>query len=232
MINPEEEWIRFDGAYTPIVRLDKFKLANDIIKSRSIILSEDELLEKLRILLLKKGRLSGIIIDEEELLPSSSVYRSRFGSLLRVYSLIGYNPKTDYTWIETNKYLKTFSSEITQTVIKNIRLSNGWISDLSPNGVLHVNDEFTLSVQVARCQRTGPRSLRWKIKFNDSFSPDINIAVRMDSQNQTAVDYYIFPSIDVLQNHILLKENNPISCELYRFDNLNFFYRLVKRTVL
>lgn len=52
--NPEEDWIRYDGAYTPIVSVEKFNRANEIIRARAARLSEDELLEKLRVLLRKK----------------------------------------------------------------------------------------------------------------------------------------------------------------------------------
>ena len=54
------------------------------------------MLKMLQDVLDKEGFLSGIIIDEEEDIPSSSAYRSRFGSLLRAYQLIGFNPKRDY----------------------------------------------------------------------------------------------------------------------------------------
>lgn len=47
VINPEEDWIRYDGAYTPIVSVEKFNRANEIIRARAARLSEDELLEKL-----------------------------------------------------------------------------------------------------------------------------------------------------------------------------------------
>ncbi|MDR1844955.1 MAG: recombinase family protein [Citrobacter amalonaticus] len=227
--NPESEWIRFDGAYKAIVSKDKFDRAREIINSRSVFISEDELLEKLHSLLLKKGRLSGVIIDEEEMLPSSSIYRARFGSLLRVYSLIGYNPKTDYSWMDTEKYLKGFNSEITKTVIHNIYLSDGWVSDSSESGFLKVNDEFTLSLQSVRCQRTSPTSLRWRIRFSHIVSPDISIAVRMDSLNKSMVDYYIFPSVDLLCRNLLLKEQNNLCFELYRFDTLQPLYQLIKR---
>ncbi|WP_426575872.1 recombinase family protein [Xenorhabdus stockiae] len=232
IINPEEEWIRCNGAYQSIISHDKFKQANDIIKSRTLIFTEEELLEKLHLLLQKKGRLSGLIIDEEELLPSSSVYRSRFGSLLRVYKLVGYNPKTDYSWLETKKYLNGINANITESIIKNIYLSDGWISDSPETGILKVNDEFTLTLQVARCQKISPENFRWKIKFDHMFSPDVNIAVRMDSFNQSIVDYYIFLSIDIILGNHYLKKKNPFSFELYRFDTLNTFYQLIKRTTI
>jgi len=59
-----------------------------------------ELLDALRAILERQGLLSGLIIDEEDSLPSSSAYLSRFGSLLRAYRLIGYEPDRDYSYIE------------------------------------------------------------------------------------------------------------------------------------
>lgn len=229
VINPEDEWIRYDGAYEPIVSIEKFNLAKEIIKSRSIVMSEDELLEKLRLLFLRKGRLSGLIIDEEELLPSSSVYRTRFGSLLRVYSLVGYNPKTDYSWLEIKNRLKSINSDATEDIIQNIYLANGWVSDASDMGVIKINDEFTLSIQTARCHKTAPGRRKWKIKLQHILSPDINIAIRMDSTNKSVVDYYMFPSFDLNIRRNILKETNPFSFELYRFDSLHLLYKLVKR---
>ena len=36
-------------------------------------------------------------------MPSSSVYRTRFGSLVRAYQLIGYSTGRDYRYIEVNR---------------------------------------------------------------------------------------------------------------------------------
>jgi hypothetical protein len=51
------------------------------------------LLTLLQTVLTEEGSLSGLIIDERDGMPSSSLYRHRFGSLLRAYSLIGYLQK-------------------------------------------------------------------------------------------------------------------------------------------
>lgn len=60
--------------------------------------------------------------------------------------------------------------------------------------------------------------------------PDISIAIRMDSLNKSPIDYYIFPSIDEVYNHLSLKEKNTFGLELYNFNTLNPFYHLVRRT--
>ena len=83
--NPPEMWIRADGAFEAIVDPQLFYVAQGIIRERSWKYSDQELLDKLKSLHQKHGLLSGIIIDESDFTPSSSVYQNRFGSLLRAY---------------------------------------------------------------------------------------------------------------------------------------------------
>lgn len=104
--NPIEEWVRVDSAFEAIVPQALFNAAQSIIYQRSARLSDDEMLERLKILLKEKGKLSGIIIDEAENCPSSSAYSSRFGSLLNTYTLINYKPERDYHYVEINRLLR------------------------------------------------------------------------------------------------------------------------------
>ena len=45
-------------------------------------------------------------INEQDSMPSSAAFRNRFGSLIRAYQLIGYTPRTDYSFVEINRYLR------------------------------------------------------------------------------------------------------------------------------
>jgi DNA invertase Pin-like site-specific DNA recombinase len=73
-----------------------YELVNFKAKSRqgrylgSYRLSNEEMLEKLRALLAKRGNLSEHIINRSRTLPAASTYRKRFGSLLTAYHLIGF----------------------------------------------------------------------------------------------------------------------------------------------
>ena len=95
-------WIRSASAFEAVVERDVFNAAQSIIQARSFRMTDAEMLESLRAVLASKGLLSGIVIDESDMLPSSSAYRSRFGSLLRAYELVGYTPERDYRYIATN----------------------------------------------------------------------------------------------------------------------------------
>jgi DNA invertase Pin-like site-specific DNA recombinase len=106
VVNPPDRWVRADGAFDAIVEVDFFEAAQRIINERCRRYTDDEMLGRLNSLYGEKGWLSGLVIDEAEGMPSSSVYRSRFGSLVRAYQLIGYSTGRDYRYIEVNRTLR------------------------------------------------------------------------------------------------------------------------------
>lgn len=229
--NPQEQWVRCDGAWEPVVSIEKFEAAKGIIEARAVRYSDDELLDKLRHLLKLRGRLSGIMIDEEELFPSSSIFRSRFGGLVRAYSLIGYHPKHDYSYLDIKKQIAEHNLSFIENLVRDIYQYGGW-GVVQEDGSLYINDEFYISTNPVRCQRLSSGKLRWKIQFNLLNSCDVMIFPRMDSTNNTVVDYFMFPAIDVLHNDLILHESNGFILELYRFDDLSCLESLVKRTKL
>lgn len=92
VINSPEMWVRSNGAFDAVIDRQLFDGAQAIIAERSYRMPDEAMLGALGSLLKKRGHLSGILIDEANDLPSSSAYRTRFGSLLRAYMLIGYVP--------------------------------------------------------------------------------------------------------------------------------------------
>ena len=93
-----------------------------------------------------------------------------------------------------------------------------------------INDEVKMSVVISRCFMNKTRK-RWRIRFERKFSYDICIVVRLDSQNVNTKDYYIFPSIELLDNQFVFEELNPYQLEFYRYDDLIPFLQILKRDV-
>lgn len=162
--NTPEMWVRKDGAFEGIVDPDFFEAAQRIVQARCARLSDDELLSKLAQLLERKGALSGVIIDELDEMPSSSIYRHRFGSLLQAYQLIGYSPARDYRYIEANRAIRAMHPDIMASVLAGLKDANvESVSEL--DGLVTVNGEFTASIVIARCLETSAGGLRWKIRL-------------------------------------------------------------------
>jgi len=85
VVNAPDMWVRCNGAFEGIVEPAYFYEAQKIIHERCKKMSDEDMLYLLKSLHEKHGWLSGLIIDEEEDMPSSSHYRYRFGSLVRAY---------------------------------------------------------------------------------------------------------------------------------------------------
>jgi DNA invertase Pin-like site-specific DNA recombinase len=231
--NPPDMWVRQDSAFEPIVEQDFFDAAQRIIQGRSRRFTDQELLDRLSELLADKGWLSGVVIDELEDMPSSSTFRHRFGSLIRAYELVGYTPSRDYSYIEINRALRAMHPEIVASVIDDIEAQGGAVSRDPVSDLLRINEEFTVALVIARClvSRTGGQ--RWQIRFDSGLRPDLTIAVRMEDDNQTVRDYYLFPWLDLNRTPKLrLAPDNGILLDAFRYDSLDAFIELTRRTSL
>jgi len=224
--NPEEAWVRAAGAFAAVVDPALQRRALAIIAARSLRLSDQELLERLKALLGEVGALSSLVIDEQDQMPSSSVYRKRFGSLLRAYQLVGYDPGRDYAYVEINRQLRRRHPEVVEEVVAGLRAAGAQVMVDATTGLLNVNGEFTVSVAIARCQLTEAGFPRWRIRLDAGLVPDITAAVRMDPENQRPLDYYLLPSIDMSVPKLRLAQENGLSLDGYRFETLDFLFAL------
>lgn len=227
--NPVKMWIWRNDAFQPIVSERQFHDARAIIDARHAHLSDEELLDRLRVLLKHCGRLSGILIDEREDMPSSSCYSSRFGSLIRAYELIGWTPKQDYAYIEINRKLRQKHANLVSTIINELRSLGATVEDSPHDDLLTINGEYTVSLVLARCRETGRGSRRWQIRLDTSLHPDVTVAARLETGNEEILDYYLLPSMDTLTDRLRLRHENGLVLDVYRFDSLDFFMQMARR---
>ena len=230
--NDPDMLVRANDVFEPVVDRLLFEAAQVIIRERSYRLSDDKMLESRRQIYEAYGYISGIVIDEAEQLPSSSAYQNRFGSLLRAYQLVGFTPDRDYTYIEINRTLRSLHPDIVQQTIAGIEAIGGTVQSIGTGGLLCINDEFTASIAISRCQYTTAGSLRWNIRFDAGLAPDLTIAVRMDEQNQGPLDYYFLPRLDMSLPKLRLAEHNGTSLDAYRFNSLDDLFALAARAKL
>ena len=227
--NPREMWIRADNVFKAIVSAELFARAQEIILTRSRRFSNDEMLEQLKALWAKHGRVSGLLIDEQESMPSSAAFRHRFGSLIRAYQLIGYAPATDYGFLQINRYLRERHPQIVQEVITRLSAMEVHVERDPATELLVLERELTVSIVLSRCLRTPTAGGRWLLRFEESLRPDLTIAVRMNEANDAIKDYYLFPAIDLVDPRTRLAENNHAALDAYRFDSLEFFFQMAER---
>lgn len=162
-------------------------------------------------------------------MPSSSCYRSRFGSLASAYELVGWTPERDYAYIEINRRLRRRHSELVESVVNQVRSIGATVQIDPDSDLLTIHQEYTASLVLARCRTTCAGNQRWLIRFDTGLNPDLVIAVRLQPDNVNILDYYLLPSADILAERLNFRPENGLVLDVYRFSNLNFFVEMARR---
>jgi DNA invertase Pin-like site-specific DNA recombinase len=226
--NSPEMWVRDEDAFEPIVDVAAFHTVRGIILGRHRRLSDDEMLGRLKALLDQHGKLSGVLIDEVEGMPSTATYRHRFGTLHRAYELIGFTPDRDFAFVEANRQLRAFFPHLVDEVASALGGAGARVERDPETDLMTVNGLFTVSVVLSRYEVTPTGSPRWTLRFDRSLYPDITIAVRMDASNAAALDYYLLPSMDVRAERLRVGHENFLGIDAYRFDSLGYFFGMAE----
>jgi hypothetical protein len=99
--------------------------------------------------------------------------------------------------------------------------------------LLYINEEFTASLVIARCNMTGAGGSRWKVRFDGGLRPSITIVARMDEDNRAIRDFYLLPWLDFGSSaNLRLAPENGILLDAYRFDTLDALFELSRRVPL
>jgi hypothetical protein len=230
--NKPEDWVRCNGAYTPIIDPALFETTQQLIRERDRHYTDDELLQLLRNLFQQHGMLSGVIIDETDGMPSAATYRHRFHSLRRAYTLVGYTPQRDYTYLAINETLRALHHEHLTTITTQFTSVGASVQHDPTTHLLRINNEFTASLLLARCRPHGDGDYRWILRFETSLDPDITIAARMAPGNTTILDYYLLPSIDIISQRCRLAPENGIVLDVYRVPDLARLFAISRLTTV
>jgi DNA invertase Pin-like site-specific DNA recombinase len=229
VVNTPDMWVRREGAFDSIISPEDFYTAQGIVLARVRRHTDEEMLERLRALLAKHDTLSAFLIDSAEGMPGSSAYRTRFGSLLRAYQMAGYNPDRDYRYLEINRTMGRLHPQLRDNMLQQLGAAGASVTWDQKTDLLLINGEYTAFMVLSRCRQTASGLLRWLVKFNRSFIPDITILVRMDANNQQPADYYLLPVMDIAAPNLLLCETNGALLDTYQFDTLDYFTNMSKR---
>ena len=101
--NAETEWIVVPNAIEAIVDPVTFEAAQEIIRNRHWNLSNEQVLDALRTILLEKGRLSGTLLRGVPNALAKEGYVRRFGSLTQAFELVGYRSRQKETIVHRDE---------------------------------------------------------------------------------------------------------------------------------
>jgi DNA invertase Pin-like site-specific DNA recombinase len=226
--NPASLWIRKDHAFEAIVPLAKFIRAQEIVGQRAEqMLTDQQLLDHLRRLWARVGKLTSILIDEDETLPAATTYAARFDTLNNAYRLIGYQTSRTFTDQTMGRVLKRRRQDLCAEIKSLLQTDGMSVEDLKPGRLLRVNGQFTMSVYLAPCRQRDDRPNFWTVRLDRSRPLDLTIIARLQPGNIETLDYLLLPDFESLKESIYLEEKAG-KLDAYRFERLDILPRVFK----
>lgn len=206
--NPPEQWIRSEGCIEPIVDRDIFVRANKFIRERRVDLTEEEMLLRLRKMLLKEGHLSVNIVDRTPGLPCVATCQTHFGSMRNLYRLLGYAPKRNYEFLDSRRIWYEQKTMLASRINAAIRKAGGrtstggWTDSMRVNGTTHI------SVRAARWTpgKLQSHSPHWTIQCDAHVPAGWIAAIRLSQHNQAVLDYVLMPTDGTVKRTIRFSE--------------------------
>jgi DNA invertase Pin-like site-specific DNA recombinase len=217
--NPPELWLRCKGAIPAIVSARTFKRAQDQRLKRMRAPTDDEMLDLLRDLFAKCGKVSSRLIADEAGMPKWKMFAKRFGSLANACFIAGVPPTKTYKyWI--TKHSVTCIRKAVVTDAKRLAVEAGaTVHDLRRNSTFRINDAFTVQVRVTKCTVDKRGLVRWRFSVSRGLA-DFIIAAKLDLSNAVVTDYYLIPVAELEVDTVVLRAEVPSVYGEYRYDDL------------
>lgn len=224
--NPRELWIRNEDAIEPIIDRDAFRHVQKIMGEGRVSIPEEEMLLRLRKVLMKKGKLSKTIINSSPGLPSMSSYHVHFGTLRNIYRLIGYNGNLGW-FDQYDAHQRWVALQLGNAALLRDALENlGRHATLNASTeCLQIDKAVNVVFRVARCRNYENRPLRWTLQYRAGWPKGWVVAVRLDEKNEAILDYVLMPSKWLTFNRRMFWFSKDI-CKGHTIDRFDTFKSL------
>ncbi len=193
----KSDWIMKPEAFEPIVDHATFLSAQQVLSFRTTNLSDKQLLDRLRLLLFREGRLSLRVIKNSRDIPSPSTYRHRFGSLRAAYQMIGYGRPEQFGPIDLRRRTQALRDELLEKIVEAfpddvsiVRNGGRW------RNKLRLGTGVFVSVLVARSVKVWKDTVRWIVDPIEHERDYVTLLARIDVENRFFVDFHVLPNLD------------------------------------
>jgi DNA invertase Pin-like site-specific DNA recombinase len=212
---PRDLWIRYPHAFAAIVEPEQFELVQRAIQKRRTVAKTDrEVLNKMRKVLAREGKLTQRILSKRGAFDPR-MFSKRFGSILQAYELIGYKPSSH-----------AFKSVANQAKIKRLTIDLfNRLKDLFPHNlrfihlpgqtnrkVLEFDNKVRITVHVCRrIDNTAAGESRWILKTQPLEAGYPCLICTTNSDLNSLDGYYVIPHFgDVSKKYKVVKESHKL----------------------
>jgi DNA invertase Pin-like site-specific DNA recombinase len=188
------DWVRAVNAFQPVVDHVIFEAAQARRYTRTGLVPDDELLDRLACLAQKRGEVNTRLIDVDNTTPSAQTYARRFGSLRNAYRAIGYEPRPLDRFAATYRAARIALDACIQRVTAALE-DDGRQLMYGPDGTLiSVDEELQIKFVVRIVHHPADRSTPWwQVTWPVRCRPDLLVAVCLDLASHSEPETYVIP---------------------------------------
>jgi hypothetical protein len=211
-----DRWIVAHNAFEPVIAASTYHAAQAVLANRTMNKSNDQILDELRSILDKNGKLTSSLIRSTVGATPPGSYRRRFGSVCRAYAMIGYQMPNRRN-VETRRRMQHIRLALLHD-LQSLFPEN--IAIVSRKGhyrkQLLINGE-PISVLACNCFRSQWGHIRWRIRTPKAENGRPLLLMLMNMENNDCQKMYLLPeitlppAIDIASDSRILQMGEPLS---------------------
>lgn len=216
---PPDKWTVKNEAFAPIVEPEMFAAAQRVRHDRTFYRSDEDLLAQLRAFVSREGMLSEHMIECSRELPSVRTYVTRFGSMTRVYELIGYDysghilthPKMRKIMWKSRLCREMLRRRLLRDVCKLFR-SEVKVIRKGPidRPLLCFNDGLRISVLICPSARTPLGYQRFRLPQLRAGQSQVTLLCMCNETNDAFQEFYLVPSVGRLRYCVVKRDDKRL----------------------
>jgi DNA invertase Pin-like site-specific DNA recombinase len=225
-----EEWAICPKAFDPIISPDLFESAQQRFAGFTCHLTDEQLLERIRVVLRACGKLSGAIIEESRLCPGGTTYGRRFGGLMKMYARLGFDSER-----RDSVVLRQRMMMVRQNLIREAM-------EMFPNQVDATRSTFRhrvmlrcrrtgllIAVLIARCYPTRGGVMRWFVIPAKNERKRATLLVLLNEQNTSVAQLRVFRNMRIQREARQVREGSKWLQSGIPLDNLSNLMEVVQQ---
>jgi DNA invertase Pin-like site-specific DNA recombinase len=227
---PRSEWTICSRAFEPLIEQATYDHAQNVIASYTRNKKNQELIEDLKSIFAKEGKLNSYSIVARRGMASLTTYRSRFGSISRAIRQAGYECQATEDWFQKYRRVRAIRAKLVEDIVL---ASAGRVRTDDRNNskfrtCLRVKSSRQLvAVTVARCYKGYKDSDRWRIRCLRNERNLVILLALVDQTNNRISDLFVAPPLRK-GNQVSVRKDDPRLATVVRLTDLRNFEAGVK----
>ena len=218
---PRDQWQIREHIFPGIISEKQWTKANEMIREEVKPLVDSEMLEGLRRLWKREGKLNQVLINAARDIPSAVAYHKHFGGVNEAYKLIGYPLPRDYSFVGPIRTCRRMRDALCDQICEQVRAIGGTAERRPGPGVILINGNVAVRVTFST-GRVRPTYLTlWRLALGNQPTADILIIGRIQAPVPSVFDYYVIPAYSQIRGalHVRAESGAPF-LQLYKFATL------------